>query len=180
VSGKETTPGHFGLLIVCVIPGFTALHGLPAPSAALAPPSLSGCGADATIAGFLFGSVEAITAGLIVSAVRWLVIDTLHHATGLRRPDLDFASFGANVPALEFLVRNHYWYYQFYANMVVAFAYAGATLPQVRGTSAWAYAMLAILFLLASRDALRKFYDRAARLLPPRGDAHGPVLIIPA
>jgi hypothetical protein len=179
VSGKETTPSHFGLLIVCVIPGFTALHGLPSPSAAM-PPSPPGFAADATIAGFLFGSVEAITAGLIVSAVRWLVVDTLHHATGLKRPDLDFASFGANVQAFEFLVRNHYWYYQFYANMVVALAYAGATLPRVRGTSAWAYAMLAILFLLGSRDALRKFYDRAARLLPPRSDAHGPVLIVPA
>ena len=176
MSGKETVPGHFGLLIVCVIPGFTALHGLPASSAAVSPPG--GCAADATIAGFLFGSVEAITAGMILSAVRWLLIDAVHHATGLKRPDLDFASLGANVPAFEFLVRNHYWYYQFYANMVVALAYAGATLPEVRGTSAWVYAMLAILFLLASRDALRKFYGRAARLLGPRGES-GPVLIVP-
>jgi hypothetical protein len=170
VSGKEsTTPGHFGLLIVYVIPGFTALQGLPS-SARPAVAGLLGPGSDASLAGFLYGSVAAITAGLIVSAVRWLVCDTLHHRTGLRRPAMDFASLDRSVAAFEFLVQSHYWYYQFYANMVVALAWACATAPDARAGRGWVYGLLIALFLLASRDALKKYYERVGGLLRPRAD----------
>jgi hypothetical protein len=179
VSGKETSPSNFGLLIVCVIPGFTALHGVPSPSGELPMNALAGSGPEATVAGFLYGSVQAITAGLIVSAVRWLVIDTLHHRTGLPRPKLDFSSLDRNIHAFEFLVRNHYWFYQFYANMIIALAWAGATLGDMHGARGWGYGLLALLFFLASRDALRKFYERAEGLLCHREAAPGPVIVVP-
>jgi hypothetical protein len=179
VSGKETIPSQFGLLIVCVIPGFTALHGLPSSSAALPVRELANCGAEATLSGFLYMTVEAITTGLIVSAVRWLVIDTLHHRTGLPRPSFDFASLDRNVRAFEFLVQNHYWYYQFYANMIVALAWASATLGEVQGRRGWGYLLIGSLFFLASRDALRKYYERAQSLLCPKVDAPGPIIITP-
>src|SRR5262245_28950564 len=168
VSGKDTVPGHFGLLIVYVIPGFTALQGLPSASAPLLAKDLLGSGTDASLAGFLYGTVAAITAGLIVSAVRWLVIDTLHHRTGLRRPPLDFATLDRNVAAFEFLVQNHYWFYQFYANMVVALAWACATAGDQRAARGWVYGLLIALFLLASRDALKRYYAPAGGLLSPR------------
>jgi hypothetical protein len=171
VSGKETAPGHFGLLIVYVIPGFTALQGLPSASTPLLAKELLGSGSDASLAGFLYGTVAAITAGLIVSAVRWLVLDTLHHRTGLRRPPLDFASLDRNVDAFEFLVQNHYWFYQFYANMVVALAWACATAGDQRRARGWVYGLLMGLFFLASRDALARYYERAGGLLAPRAEA---------
>lgn len=170
VSVKDTVPGHFGLLIVYVIPGFTALQGLPSASTPLLAKELLGSGTDASLAGFLYGTVAAVTAGLIVSAVRWLVLDTLHHRTGLRRPPLDFASLDRNVAAFEFLVQNHYWYYQFYANMVVALAWACATAGDQRSARGWVYGLLIALFLLASRDALGRYYERVGGLLAPRVD----------
>ncbi len=171
VSSRETSPGNFGLLIVYVIPGFTALGGLPSPATTLSAKALIGTGGEASLAGFLYVTVEAITAGLIVSAVRWLMIDTLHHRTGLRRPLLDFASLDRNVSAFEFLVQSHYWFYQFYANMVVALVWAYFMAGDPRDARGWVYGPLAILFFLASRDALRKYYERAGDLLRPGAGA---------
>lgn len=168
VSGKEYSPGQFGLLIIYVIPGFTALQGLPSPSTVLSANALIGSGGEASLAGFLYITVEAITAGLIVSAVRWLVLDSLHHRTGVRRPSLDFSLLDRNVAAFELLVTGHYWFYQFYANMVVALAWAYCTLGDIRPGRAWIYGLLVGLFFVASRDALKKYYERVGGLLRPR------------
>jgi hypothetical protein len=171
VSGKETYPSNFGLLIVYVIPGFTALQGLPSPSSLPAAKTLIGSGGESSLAGFLYVTIEAITAGLIVSAARWLILDSLHHRTGVRRPTLDFASLDRNVAAFELLVTGHYWFYQWYANMVVALVWAYATLADVRPGRGWAYGLLIALFFVASRDALKKYYERVGDLLRPRESA---------
>jgi hypothetical protein len=168
VGNKESSPGNFGLLIVYVIPGFTALQGLPSPSSLPAAKTLIGSSGEASLAGFLYVTIEAVTAGLIVSAIRWLILDSLHHRTGVSRPTLDFASLDRNVAAFEFLVTGHYWFYQFYANMVVALIWAYATLGDVRPGRGWGYGLLTALFFVASRDALKKYYQRVADLLRPR------------
>jgi hypothetical protein len=169
VSGKGGSPGNFGLLIVYIIPGFTALQGLPSPSTALSAKAFIGSGGEASLAGFLYVTVEAITAGLIVSAVRWLIVDTLHHRTGVRRPLLDFSALDRNVAALELLAQSHYWFFQFYANMVVALVWAYCTVSEVREARGWVYGLLAALFFLASRDALKKYYERTGAVLRPGG-----------
>jgi hypothetical protein len=156
---------NFGLLIAYVLPGFTALQGLPFLS-----PSRSGWGAaDAetvpTLTSFLSGTTEAIAVGLIVSTVRWLVIDTLHHRTGLQPPKWDFAFLEKNVAAFEFLVDIHYRYYKFYANMVVALFWAYVSSGYALGLRGLIYWLLAALFFFASRDALGKYYRRAGQLL---------------
>jgi hypothetical protein len=156
------------LLIAYVLPGFTALQGLPALSG---PGGAWGNGsgvAGPTLPSLLSGTVEAIAVGLTVSTVRWLLIDTLHHRTGLRPPPWDFALLETKVSAFEFLVHIHYRYYKFYANMVVALAWAYASGGYALGWRGSAYWLLAALFLLASRDALRKYYERAGRLLRSR------------
>src|SRR6516164_6177772 len=99
MSSQEASQSNFGLLIAYVIPGFTALRGLPLVPALV--PGLVDNGSDITLAGFLYGTVEAITAGLTVSAVRWLVIDTIHHRTGMRPPQWNFAELGKSVAAFE-------------------------------------------------------------------------------
>ena len=122
-------------------------------------------GAEPSLAGFLDGTVEAIIAGLTISTVRWLVLDTIHHRTGVRPPSWDFALLEKSVAAFEFLVRIHYRYYKFYGNMVVAliwsYVYQGYHLG-IRGAAYW---VLAGIFFLGSRDSLRKYYTRAGRLL---------------
>src|SRR4051794_2531439 len=102
------------------------------------------------------------------STARWLVVDTLHHCTGLKPPAWDFALLAKNVQAFELLVGIHYRYYQFNANMLVALAWSYATGGAAEGWRRAAYVGLAALFFLGSRDALRKYYDRAGRLLGAR------------
>jgi hypothetical protein len=114
---------------------------------------------------FLSGTVEAMAAGLAVSTVRWLLIDTLHHRTGLRPPPWDFRLLEKNVAAFQLLLDSHYRYYKFYANMVVALVCAYVARDYALGWRGFFYWLLAALFLLASRDALRKYYERAGRLL---------------
>lgn len=165
---------NFGLLIAYVLPGFTALQGLPF----LSPPQNAWGAADTqaapTLTSFLSGTTEAVAVGLIVSTVRWLVIDALHHRTGLKPPNWDFALLEKNVAAFEFLIDIHYRYYKFYANMLVALLWAYVTGGYALGLRGLIYWLLAFLFFFASRDSLGKYYQRAGRLL---GDVGALVLL---
>jgi hypothetical protein len=122
------------------------------------------------VTAFLSGTVEAVAVGLTVSAVRWLLIDALHHRTGIRPPAWDFARLEKNVGAFEYLVQVHYRYYKFYANMVVALAWAFVAGGYAQGWRGLVYWLLAGLFLVASRDALTKYYERAGQLLRPQAE----------
>jgi len=162
-EGSVTT--NFGLLIGYVLPGFTAMHGLPTLSGSQLVWATAGGEASPTLPGLLSGTIEAVAVGLTVSTLRWLLIDTLHHRTGLRPPPWDFALLEKNVTAFELLVHVHYRYYKFYSNVVVALVWAYACRGAGQGPRALVYWVLAALFLFASRDALRKYYERAGRLL---------------
>jgi hypothetical protein len=169
VAAEENSLTNFGLLIAYVLPGFTALEGFP-----LISPGRTAWGTtgdpNPTLTAFLSGTVMALAAGLTVSTVRWLVVDTFHHWTGLERPARDFARLETNVAAFDYLVLAHYRYYKFYANMVVALVWAYATGGYALGWRGILYWPLAMLFFFASRDTLRKYYSRTARLLgPPEG-----------
>jgi hypothetical protein len=153
------------LLIGYVLPGFTAMQGLPMLSASQLVWATARADANPTLPGLLSGTVEAMAVGLTVSTIRWLLIDTLHHRTGLQPPAWDFALLEKNVSAFELLVHVHYRYYKFYANMVVALVWAYISRGADQGPRALVYWLLAALFLFASRDALGKYYARAGRLL---------------
>jgi hypothetical protein len=93
---------------------------LSVPFARLAGWGTAGAGPNPALTTFLFGTVEALAAGLTVSTVRWLLLDTIHHRTGIRPPAWDFASLEKWVAAFGYLIQIHYRYYKLYANMVVA------------------------------------------------------------
>lgn len=166
MAADENSLANFGLVIAYVLPGFTALQGFP-----LVAPAAAGWGTGGDphppLTEFLSGTVMALAAGLTVSTVRWLVIDRLHQRTGLRPPPRDFARLEKNVAAFEFLVVVHYRYYKFYANMVVALAWAYATRDYALGWRGASDLALVALFYLASRDSLRKYYQRTGELLSP-------------
>lgn len=169
MASEESSLTSFGIVIAYVLPGFTALQGFPLLSHASTPWG-TGATPDPTLPSFFSGTVEALAAGLTVSALRWLILDTLHQHTGLRRPSRDFARLEKNVAAYEFLGVIHYRYYKFYGNMVVALVWSYAAREYSlgwRGLLSWP---LVALFFLASRDSLGKYYDRTASLLgPPSG-----------
>src|SRR5262245_28317945 len=68
-----------------------------------------------------------------------------------------------NVASFELLVNIHYRYYKFYGNMLVDLAFFYATRGYALGWRGLFYWLLIALFLVASRDALRKYYERAGR-----------------
>lgn len=166
VATEESSLTNFGILIAYVLPGFTALQGFPLIAPTPSPWGAVASDPNPSLTTFLSGTVMALAAGLTVSAVRWLVIDSLHHGTGLGRPAYDFARLEKNVSAFEYVVQNHYRYYKFYANMVVALVWAYATRDYALGWRGLLYFPLAALFFAASRDTLRKCYERTWQLLP--------------
>jgi hypothetical protein len=165
VSQHENSINNFGLLIAYIIPGFTALKGLPYLADSRGSWGAITGDSTATVADFLFGTIEAVTAGLTVSTVRWLVLDSLHHRTGIKAPAWDFALLERNVAAFELLVHIHYRYYKSYANMVIALLWSYASQGYSLGWRGVPYLLLAGLFFLGSRDCLAKYYGRAGRLL---------------
>ena len=172
VAASENPINDFGLLIAYILPGFTALWG----ASYLWEPLGSWFGTtplDApTVGGFLFLTLASITAGLTVSTIRWLIVDTLHHRTGLPPPSWDFSLLRQNPAAFAILVDAHYRYYQFNANMLVSLSavYVARRLalgfaPGTFGLADLGFPLLACVFFLGSRDALRKYYQRAGELL---------------
>ena len=164
----------FGLLIAYVVPGFLLILQLSIFSESLQAWLVPSPETAPTVAGFLFVTVASVGAGLTASTVRWLVLDTIHHCTGLAQPQWSFQNLHARAEAFQGIVQNHYRYYQFYGNTVVVVLCG--TLVQ-RGPGAMmglspAPAMLVDLglvglFAIASRDALRKYYSRTRELLAP-------------
>lgn len=170
VSGK-----NFGLLIAYVLPGFVSLWGVshfsPMVSGWLASSS-SAAGSAATVGGFLYVTLASVAAGLTASTVRWAVIDRLHDLTGIKRPSWDDSRLQECLGAFEALVENHYRYYQFYGNMLVAmlFLFAArliATGHHIADVNPLDCAILTIgvLYWAGSRDTLRNYYSRAEILL---------------
>jgi hypothetical protein len=174
VAKEENSLTNFGLLIAYVLPGFTALQGFPVASHVSGGWGTAGADPNPSLTTFLSGTVEALAAGLTVSTVRWLLIDTIHHHTGIRCLAWDFALLEKRVAAFGYLIQIHYRYYKFYANMVVALVWAYATRDYALGRDGAVDLVLAVLFFFASRDALGKYYERAGKLLGPEPTAGGP------
>jgi hypothetical protein len=170
VSDRPTI-NDFGLLIAYLLPGFTALWGA---QFLVTDPRVLPWQTNATVGDFLFSTVAAVTAGLAVSTLRWLVIDSIHHRTGVRPPDWDFSRLHDRTEAFGLLLDGHYRYFQFYANMVVALGWALVARHLAMGAwwpTDWLDTVLLggmVLFFLGSRDTLRKYYRRAGDLLRVR------------
>lgn len=168
---KDESIANFGLLIAYILPGCVALWGLGQASPTIGDWFGAASANSATFGGFLYVTIAAVGAGLTASTVRWLVIDAIHHYTGIEPPRWDFSQLDKRVEAFDFLIEIHYRYYQFYANTLVAslFAYIAWRishwvsepwgLPEVTAINIWA------LFFYGSRDTLRKYYSRSKRLL---------------
>ncbi|MGC3971602.1 MAG: hypothetical protein QM775_30940 [Pirellulales bacterium] len=119
----------------------------------------------------VFATAASIAAGMILSAVRWLVIDTMMEFSGIRRPDWNDTQFETKREAFEVLVDAHFRYYQFYAHMALALplfaVHAAMTSAHPLFVVAVAGAGVSVL-VLAARDSLSKYFTRTSRLLDPQ------------
>jgi hypothetical protein len=174
---KDVSINDFGLLIAYVLPGFTTIWGSAVAMGSLDWKALTRDGPS--LAGFLSTTVVALAVGLTLSTLRWLIIDPLHHATGIRCPERNFAALAGNVEAYTFLNDAHYRHYQHAAGMFLAtiWVYAvwrWAQPARTIGLADLGVLAVAILYYLGSRDALKKFYGRTDQLLaqPPAPVVH--------
>lgn len=165
VDDHQVSDNTFGLFIAYVLPGFTAIHGLPFGSTSASGWSAIFSTPTPSVVDLLIVVLQATTVGLVVSAVRWLTVDTLQHRTGVVAPAWNVVKLEHGIAALELLIQIHYRYYKFYANMAVALTWSLAVGGRTFG--AWTvvgHVALMGLFLVASRDALRKYYERTSAL----------------
>ncbi|MEZ5942491.1 MAG: hypothetical protein R3C18_13945 [Planctomycetaceae bacterium] len=164
---RDINNQNFGLLIAYVLPGFIAVWGLSHVSTTVQ--SWLGANADGpSIGGFLYVTLASVGAGLTMSTLRWLLIDTLHHRTGVRPPEWDFRLLSTRREAFDVLVESHYRYYQAYSNSLLSIWLAALFRWPVESTG-WkevvAVLVLTALFYLGSRDCLSKYYRRAEAML---------------
>lgn len=159
---------NFGLIVAFLIPGFVLLWAArdlsPVINEWLSGPGVGG----PSVGGMLFVTLASLAAGMSVSAIRWAIVDSILHWS-VPPPAWRFADLGRKLPAFLALVENHYRFYQFYSNMLVAtvLAYALARPGQGRGIT-WldtGVFLLVAVYAGASRDALQKYYSRATELL---------------
>ncbi len=175
---KQVSSSNFGLLIANVVPGFAALWGASYFSETVRVWLGSSPVNAPTVGGFLYVTIASVALGLTVSSVRWLLIDTIHHRTGIREPEWDFSRLQKNIAAYRTLVEIHYQYYQFFANGLVAlvFVYVARrlTLGFFSSPLGWAdvvFCLVGTAYFVTSRDNLRKYYSRVAMLLGAQPDA---------
>jgi len=169
---ENVTARNFGLLVAYLIPGFVALWGVSFHAEPVRVWLLGAASHGATVGGFLYVTLASVAAGMTASAIRWAILDSLHRVTGIRRPRWNDTALENKLTAFEYVVEQHYRYYQFYGNGLVGllFAYGAwfasdAHAGRVLGAVDLGVLGIAIVFYAGSRDALRKYYRRASILL---------------
>ncbi|MBS0204494.1 MAG: hypothetical protein JSS49_16440 [Planctomycetes bacterium] len=169
---QDVTRDNFGLLIAYVLPGFVTLWGVSFFSGTVRHWLGTSSQASPTVGGFLYVTVAAVATGLLVSTIRWMTVDRIHHVTGIPMPNWDFAKLGNSLSAFELLVSAHYRFYQWHANMLVAIAFAFfsfAVVSPLQGLLGFeiaiSFIVVEIVLWLGSRDTLRKYYERTAKLV---------------
>jgi hypothetical protein len=165
---ERLTTSNFGLLIAFVIPGYTVCWS----QSRYTPSLIHFLGDASTIAGFLHITLVSVAIGVVISAVRWIVVDAAHACTGLPRPAWNDSLLGDRIDAFSSIIESHYRFYQFYGNMLVAIwmAYLNERVNYgfqhiAPGTLEVVLVVSSVILLVAARDTLRKYYDRATQLL---------------
>lgn len=173
---KEITDKNFGLIIAFLLPGFLLLWAL-----SLSNISNAEIGAwvksvsDPSVSGFLYVTLASLALGLIISAIRWAFIDHIlscvFHLYGKPLPTIDFSKLNDTntLAAFQAANENHYRYYQYYSNTLVAIV-VGFWIYVVKGKegascSTWIVVVILTLILLAaSADCLFKYHERASKI----------------
>jgi hypothetical protein len=123
---KEITDKNFGLIIAFLLPGFLLLWMLSLSHFGNAEVWLKSFG-DPSVSGFLYVTLASLALGLIISAVRWAVIDQilrryyfLRHRKHLPKIDFSKLSDPNKFAVFQGANENHYRYYQYYSNTLAA------------------------------------------------------------
>lgn len=168
---QSISNSNFGPLIAYLVPGATALWGISYSVPAVRTWFATTSGDPPTIGGFLYLTIASIACGMVVTAIRWASVDSLHRLTGLSSRPLDFEKLHGRVDAFNLLIEIHYRHYQFYANMAVAtlIAFGGYRFSvgwsDYFGVLEGVFLTFEAIFISTSRDTLNKYYRRTEQLL---------------
>ena len=174
---KDLNEDSFGLLIAFLLPGFILLWGLSFTSPVVASWLTTSSSEHAiAVGGFLYSTLASLALGLLVSAVRWLIIDHPLEWLGIHGKRLKYEKLKDKdiLATYQAIVANHYRYYQYYSNSLVAIIGAFATYwiekyQEKDSAVPWyvyvGIALLILVLFLASRDTLKKMYDKMNEIL---------------
>jgi len=167
----ELTGRQFGFIIAYLLPGFIGLAGVAAIVPAVARWLRPMSGGDFGVGAPLYVLLAAIAMGSTVSCFRWLTLDQLHAATGIHRPALDDRRLMEVLSAFDYLVQNHFRYYEFCGNSLISLLWAYGvnrylgTVPFFGLGTDGVILIVCLTLFAASRDALTKYYSRTGRLV---------------
>ncbi len=171
---RDVSSHNFGLLIAYLLPGFVMLFGWSFVSDIIATWLLSPPYAQPTLGGVLYVTLASLGLGLTISAIRWAVIDPIHHRTGIPLPPRDFVTLADKLEAYQYLVVTHYDYYKFFANSSLALLFSFmvvALSPTVIPFWIWIVGIvIEVIFWLAQRDTLAKYCRQGCLLLGENGE----------
>jgi hypothetical protein len=166
----------FGLIIAYVIPGFVTLYTISLYSEPVR--SLLGGNTYVPQAGAIIPLIFlAIAVGIAVNALAWATLRHVIQATGVPRPDLNYALLTKEKSvAFQEIIQSDFRYYQYYTNTLTAFLLLcmGYVLRSVanRVEVLWLVAtVLIVVLFFASRDSLQRSYSAIGALLTP-ANAH--------
>jgi hypothetical protein len=168
---NQPSAQQFGLIVAYLIPGFVALAGLapliPAVAQWLQPVHDGVWGFGPPV----YTLLAAITMSQILNCFRWVLLDQLHQWTGLKPASTNFGQLQNRIEGFDYLVQNHYRYYQFAGNMLLAVLWSYGvnrilrTSPSLGLGTDLGVVILVVVLFAASRDALSKYYHRTHSLL---------------
>lgn len=120
----------------------------------------------------MFVTLVSIGLGMILNAVRFVVIDTINERTGLCRPQWNDTLLQQHLSAFEALVQNHYRYYQFYSNValssVVVYVARLYSITTITIINEAVLVVLLCVFWSTARNSLRQYYRRGSSVLQPK------------
>jgi hypothetical protein len=166
------TDKNFGVVIAFLIPGSLLLWGLSYSFNGIAAWFLRP-DASATIAGFLFSTLASLGLGLLLSAIRWMIVDHVLIYIGRVKPSVvDFSKLNDpnRFASFQGIVENHYRYYQYYANtlvaVVIAFSVYVTNASELPASGVCILLALTVVALTwASYDCFKKYHTRTAEIL---------------
>lgn len=125
----------------------------------------------ATVAGFLYTTLLAIGLGMLCSTARWFLIDRLLRHQGISPASWDFRKLREMLPAFDRLIEDHFRYYQFHANGLIAVNSAIMLIWVGKGFE-WAHLPILLvvdaLLYFGAADTIRKYDERMTAILSRR------------
>jgi len=177
---KDITEKNFGMLISFSLPGFILLYSLSFSFPELKE-WLAGTAAkdSLSVGDFLYSALASLSLGLLLSAIRWFTVDSLlkfeYWVLGQQFPTITISSLRNKdvYAAFSGVNENHYRYYQYYSNSLVALAigfltYRFVVYKPVPTWLWWGFFAIIGILLVAGRNCFRMYYERAAEVTKER------------